>query len=205
MSTNHYEGKHCVSASRRSPKKGILIFALVAMLCIAITGATWAFISTRTTDVKNIFNAGTFTCTVEENFDGATKTNVKIKNTGSVEAYVRAAVVVTWMSADGKTVYASEPEAGQDYTISYATGNGWELSADGMWYYTKPVAAGEKTPVLITNCTYTANAPTGYYLSVEIVASTIQTTPAQTVIDTWSGVSAINGTTLVIQKLGTEG
>jgi hypothetical protein len=69
------------------------------------------------------------------------------------------------------------------------------------------VAAGKETPVLIENCTYTANAPTGYYLSVEIVASTIQTTPAQTVIDTWSGVDGIDKTTLVIQtvKTGTEG
>lgn len=48
-----------------------------------------------------------------------------------------------------------------------------------------------------------ANVPDGYYLSVEIVASAIQSTPTTVVTENWgsgvSGISATDGKTLIIK------
>jgi hypothetical protein len=109
-------------------------------------------------------------------------------------------VVITWMSQDESTVYAATPVEGTDYTITYAQNNGWVKGSDGYWYYTAPVAAGETTATLLESCTLTGTAPEGYTLSVEIVASSIQSSPSEAVLEAWSCVSAVSSSqTLTIQ------
>ena len=49
----------------------------------------------------------------------------------------------------------------------------WEKKGD-FYYWSAPVAPNANTGILITECTYTDNAPEGYYLNVEIIASGIQ-------------------------------
>lgn len=203
MYNNKNNEKRYVSPLRqrrsKDRKRHMLTIALVSVICCIISGVTLAYVFTHTNPLENTFDPSKVSCQVLEGedghtFDGETKTNVKIQNTGQTDAYIRAAVVVTWMSEDKKTVTASVPQENTDYSITYAIGSGWLKGADGFWYYTSPVAVDDSTKVLISDCHLldTANIPEGFYLSVEIVASAIQSTPEYVVTQQWSsGVNSV--------------
>lgn len=168
---------------------GFVLLILAAVLAI---GGTLAYIIANTVSVENKFTPGEVSCEVLEDFDKITKSNVRIKNTGNTAAYIRATYVVTWQKEDG-TVNGKMPVVGTDYTIEFAENSGWELIGD-YWYYTSPVAAGGETGVLIASCKLAEGAavPTGYHLSVEIIASAIQSEPASVVAEK-SHVAVDNG------------
>lgn len=205
MYNNKNNGKHYVSSLRqrrlKHRRQHMLTIALISVICCIISGVTLAYLLTHTDPLENIFDPSKVSCQVLEGedgntFDGERKSNVKIQNTGETDAYIRAAVVVTWKSEDEKTVTASVPQEGKgrDYSITYATNSGWLKGTDGFWYYTSPVAVDGNTQVLISDCHLldTATIPEGFYLSVEIVASAIQSTPEYVVTEQWSsGVDSV--------------
>lgn len=195
----HQEKNHRRSR-RRSGKSIALLVSLILIVCVTI-GGTIAFLIDTDDPIQNLFDPSEVTTKVEETFEGGEKTNVSIKNTGDIEAYIRAAVVITWKDADGN-VYGQAPVAGEDYTIMYATDTGWKMASDGFWYYTTPVAVDANTGYLIISCTDLGNAPEGYFLSVEIIGSGIQSKPDHVVTTVWSsGVSRVNSdATLVIKE-----
>ncbi len=208
-----FNEKYCVPAHRRrrpkNRRKQRLIIAMAAiLLCSIISCVSLAFLFTGTDPLENVFDNAYVACEVLENgedgispFDGNVKTNVRIKNTGEVQSYIRVAVVITWMSEDESKVTARKPIEGTDYEIAYTKDTNWEKGSDGYWYYTVPVNVGSETTNLIEKCVCTTTPPDGYYLSVEIVASSIQSSPTKVVKDQWdSGVSDVNGTTLVIKQ-----
>lgn len=166
-----------------------LIIALLLVLVVGV-GGTLAYLFTHTDPIKNEFNPGDVDLTVAETFDEPheVKKNVSIQNTGEVDAYIRVAVVVTWVNDDGESVFNSKnPVQGTDYEITYGESTYWVQGADDFWYYTKPVAAGDFTDVLIKECKpIEGKAPDGFTLSVEIVASSIQATPEEAVESSWS-------------------
>ena len=168
-----YRGKHRVHS--KSKKKLILLVSLVMLLTVAV-GGTLAYLTASTDPLPNIFTTSGVPISVQEDpFDGTVKNNVKIQNDGNTDAYIRAAVVVTWQDSEGN-VYAVKPEAGVDYQITFPTGTGWVyLTADGFYYYTASVASNNQTGVLLTNCKPLKSAPAdGYTLCVEIVAESVQ-------------------------------
>ena len=178
-----YKAKHL--RRNKSKKKWMLLVSLVMLLTITV-GGTLAYITTSDDPVKNIFTTSQVPISVQEDpFDGTVKNNVKIQNDGNTDAYIRAAVVVTWQDSEGN-VYAVKPEAGVDYQITFPTGTGWVYrAADGFYYYTSPVVpeddtettsvVEDRTGILLTNCMPLEAAPEpGYTLSVEIVAESVQ-------------------------------
>ena len=167
-------------------------FVLLILAVVLAIGGTLAYIIANTTPVKNEFTPGEVRCEVEETFKDNVKSDVKIKNTGNTAAYIRATYVVTWQKEDG-TVNGKMPVVGTDYTIVFADNTGWKKIGD-YWYYTSPVAAGGETGVLIASCKLAEGAavPTGYHLSVEIIASAIQSEPASVVAEKWH-VAVDNG------------
>lgn len=177
-------------------KKALLTMSVVLLLLVAV-GTTLAYIFTKTDPVVNTFTPSNVSCAVVENnadaentgkivHTGNTKNNVQIRNTGNTDAYIRVAVVVNWMSENGSKVWATKPVKSidgtdGDYTITYnLKDNGWIDGGDGYYYYTQPVAKSDLTDILITSATQlTQKGPVGtdntqYYLSIEIVASAIQ-------------------------------
>ncbi len=178
---------------RTIAKKHRLIVAVLSLTLAALMGAgsTLAYVMTQTQAKENEFTSSKVASEVYETFDGEVKSNVGVKNVGDTEAYVRAAIVVTWAktsTADDMTVVsAKKPQAGVDYSLSYKANSGWILGDDGFWYYSLPVAAGSKTEVLISECRLAAgaSAPEGYRLSVEIVCSSVQSTPTSAVYEAW--------------------
>lgn len=191
-----YRGKH--DKKRRMKKSVALAVSLVLLLVFGV-GGTLAFLVDETRPLKNLFTPSQVKTEVTETLDGSTKSNVKVKNTGNTTAWIRAAVVITWQDAEGN-VYGALPVEGTDYSISYNK-TGWLTGADGFYYYTNPVESQAETDVLIKSCTYTANAPEGYSLCVEIVCGGIQYKPASVFTDNWSS----SGLTVSGDKLVKKG
>lgn len=177
-------GKH---ARRRQQRfnKSIILVVLVSIFA-AVAGSTLAFLVTRTDSVKNTFNYSNVACeVVEEKFINGTsvdKSNVRVLNTGDTESYIRAAIIVTWKDSAGN-VYAMEPQKDKDYTITINNSD-W-LEKNGFYYYTKPVSPQKETGVLIENCSIKGSGLEGYGLSVEILASAIQSKPTKAVENSW--------------------
>lgn len=167
----------------RWKRSGILLAAVIVLLAGAV-GGTWAFLVAQSEPVQNNFTYAHVSCTINEEFDGTTKSNVKIQNTGDIPAYIRARIVVTWKDANGN-VSSTVPVKNTDYTIAFNENEkDWTQQGD-YWYCKTAVDAGEETPVLITKCEKKGNAPKDYDLSVEILADAIQSEPASAVTEAW--------------------
>lgn len=199
--------------------KKIILFTSVALLLSVTVGTTVAYLITTSETVENAFIPSRVSCTVIEDGGnpvagalvntGSSKNNVQIKNTGDTDAYIRVAVVVNWTNAEGTKIWAKKPVEDVDYEITYnLSDNGWVKGSDGFYYYSKvvsPTSPNDLTSVLINNAGLKSGvtAPTGtdstkYYLSIEIIASAIQTT-ADAVTAWSSGVAEMesNGTLTV--------
>ena len=159
----------------------IVIAALITVVCT--TGGTLAYLLTGTPSVDNSFQTVYVSCSVEETFDGKTKSNVAVKNTGDIDAYIRATFVVMWVANDG-SVLSAKPALGTDYTLSYGSDN-WALGSDGFYYYALPVSAGDTTAILLDKVILTGEAPEGYSLTVHVAATAIQAEPAAAVTEAW--------------------
>lgn len=205
MKNEQYDGKYLQSEHKqlRRPKRlATLLVSLVLVLGVAV-GGTVAFLSTRTDSKENTFTPSEVTCKVTETFGNNVKSNVAVQNTGDTTAFIRAAINVTWMKdaetgteyeAADQTVSAKVPVKDRDYSIKLADNTNWIQGADGYYYYKLPVDPQVSTGVLIEECKLQNNAsvPDGYHLSVEIVASAIQSAPDSVVQSMWH-VTVENG------------
>lgn len=192
MKNEQYDGKYLQSEHKqlRRPKRlATLLVSLLLVLGVAV-GGTVAFLSTRTDSKENTFTPSEVTCEVTETFNNNVKSQVAVKNTGDTTAFIRAAINVTWMSnqdAANQTVSAKVPVKDKDYSITFAKNTNWIKGADGYYYYKLPVDPQGSTGELIKECKRLNNAsvPDGYHLSVEIVASAIQSAPYSVVQSMW--------------------
>lgn len=170
----------------------IAVLVSVALICVAATGATLAYLTATDDAVRNAFTPSQVTSlVVEEGFDKITKTNVKIQNTGDVSAYIRADIVVTWMDENGN-VLSYVPEEGKDYTIALNVGEGNWFTDGDYYYWPNVVEANGVTDALISSAT--ANYKNGdYYVSIEILSSAIQSVPDEAVESAWPAVKVSGG------------
>lgn len=168
--------------------KGALFTAAVLALLLVSVGGVRAWLTARTQRTENTLVPPTVTCAVEESFDGSLKKDVRIRNTGTIDAYIRAVVVVTFVDAEGK-VSPQAPVEGTDYTLIW--GSGWQRGSDGFWYYPDPVVPDGLTANLIDRVS-SLSAPEGFSLNVQIIATAIQSTPASAAEDAW-GVTVTDG------------
>lgn len=177
----------------RFNKKLVVLLAALALTACVVIGTTVAYLVDTAGPVKNIFQPTKVECSIDEKFEEDVKTDVKVNNIGDVDAYIRVAIVVTWQDDNGN-VYANAPVLGTDYTIELNLNNtNWVQNGD-YYYYTKPVAVGGSTEVLIKECKpVEGKTPDGYGLNVEILAEAIQSEPAEAVKESW-GVSVNDGT-----------
>lgn len=194
-------------------KKPVALVAILVLLCCAVAG-TVAYLVTSTGPATNTFTPASVTTQVEEEFDGTTKSNVRIKNTGNIDAYIRVAVIVNW--ADDKGNVSGTPVKDSDYVMDLNIDTGtttnapWFKGSDG-YYYCKTAVKSVKqdtkdcyTPVLIKSCIKAtgAQAPAGYDLQVTILADGIQSKPDKVVKEVWKVVE-VNDNQLT--AVGTNG
>lgn len=176
-----YQGKHTSGDSRRAPRKNrrlrwnrqfVLLVSIIALL-VGIVGSSLAYLLTQTDPVQNTFQPSKVNCQIKEDFrqGGSVKENVQVKNTGDTDAYIRAALVFTWVDSQGNI--APVAVGSGDYTLEL--GSDWTLGSDGYYYYNKSVAPGAQTTNLIVSCApVSGKAPDGYTLCVDVIADAIQ-------------------------------
>lgn len=168
-------------------RKAVMLLLSVLVLVVAVIGGTIAFLTSGDTPIINVFRRSVVSSQVnEESFNGTTKSNVSIQNTGDTTSYIRAAIVVTWKNAENGAVYARKPIAGKDYMITLNETD-WFLGDDGFYYHKAPIAKDSSTATLIYDCyPVETNTPPGYGLNVEILGSAIQSVPTRVVTSNWN-------------------
>ena len=179
---NEKSGRHGIRMNRTA----VLLIAVILLISTAV-GSTVAFLATKTEPVENSFEYANVSCKVTQNCD-TDGSIVQVKNTGTISAYIRAAVVANWMDVDGN-IAASVPE-GYSYDLTCSSGS-WAQGKDGFFYYLLPVAPGASTEGNLLTCTVTCPETPEYTLSVEVLAEAIQSTPASAVNEAWS--AAVDG------------
>lgn len=168
-------------------KKLILLISIAAILILALTaGTTLAWLKASSGPVVNTFEPARVTSQVEESIKDGVKSDVRIKNTSNIDAYIRATVVINWVDDKGN-VAAQKPVKDTDYKITYYDSNSGWWEHDGYYYYSSAVAPEDMTGTLISKCEAVAGkAPEGYSLSVEIIADAIQSVPDKAVREAWN-------------------
>lgn len=179
----------------RLNRTAVLIMAVLLLLGAAV-GSTVAFLIDKTEPVKNAFEYAKVSCEVTEKFDQNKKEDVKVKNTGTIDAYIRATYVVNWVDEQGN-IAAAVPES-YSYNVTENPDSKWTKGSDGYFYYTSSVAPGASTEGSLLTCTVTYPDNPEYTLSVEILAEAIQSTPDKAVQEAW-GVTVNAGGKLAVQ------
>lgn len=174
-----------MKAKRMNKKQLTLLISLILIITVA-AGGTLAYLVAKTSPVTNTFTPAEVTCQVNEKFENNVKREVSVLNTGDTDAFIRAALVITWKDED-ENVAPQTPLAETDYTISLNTGEGdeWIAGTDGYYYYKNSVAPGHNTDVLINSCKPEGAGLSGYTLHVEIIADAVQSEPATAVMSAW--------------------
>ena len=112
-----------------------------------LKGKTWAAGCTNVLTIG--YKSDVISVEVSESFDGVTKRNVSVLNTGTDVSYVRVAVVAGWTDADGNII------KGCDFTTEGSlTGlntTDWAKGTDGFYYYKRAIVPGNSTKALFTS------------------------------------------------------
>lgn len=181
--------------------KALLLIASLAVLLTATVGSTAAWLVSKPAAVENNFVPGKVACQVLEDFGTesgtSVKRNVRVKNTGNTDAYIRVLLVFTWKD-DAGNIFSNKPQEGKDYQIVMDDLTDWimQKSDAGLYfYYKKPVAPDAETGKLIDSLRQIAGV-TGpengkYKLSVDILADAVQADPPEAVEESW-GVAVEN-------------
>ena len=182
--------------------KALLLIASLAVLLTATVGSTAAWLVSKPAAVENDFVPGKVACQVLEDFGTesgtSVKRNVRVKNNGNTDAYIRVLLVFTWKD-DAGNIFSNKPQEGKDYQIVMDDLTDWIMQksdAGVYFYYKKPVAPGAETGVLIDSLRQIAGV-TGpengkYKLSVDILSDAVQADPPEAVAESW-GVAVENG------------
>ena len=192
-----YEGKHgkpqAQSVSARPRRRGratAMLLATVMLFALAV-GGTIAWLIDKDSPLVNTFDPSKVTCEVQEKFDGKVKSDVNVKNTGDIDAFIRVKLVTYRTNADGKHI------GGTAEIPDFTPGEGWVQYGD-YYYYTKPVAPNAKPATnLISSITLTDSYTDadGGMQAIDVMAEAIQSVPADAVRQAWGVSIAPNSVT----------
>ncbi len=182
-----YEGKHgkpqAQSVSARPRRRGratAMLLATVMLFALAV-GGTIAWLTDKDRPLVNTFDPSKVTCEVQEKFDGKVKSDVNVKNTGDIDAFIRVKLV-TYRTND-----AGQHIGGTAALPQFTLGANW-VEYNGYYYYTLPVAPGDKPATKLTDSmTLTENYDDadGGHQSIDVMAEAIQSVPEAAVKAAW--------------------
>lgn len=183
-----YEARHLQRRHKRRSKKTGMLFLSLLLVIGMVVGGTVAWLSTKSAPITNTFLPSKVACEVKESFDGKTKSNVNVTNTGDIDAYIRVKLV-TYRVND------KEQHIGGTASLpTFTLGANW-VSYDGYYYYTLPVAPGGSPETNLTeSMTLTGSYPDtdGGKQAVDVMAEAIQSVPEDAVQDAWGDGFSIN-------------
>lgn len=138
------------------------IFALcLAVICLSIGAKGTLSYFTAESTTHNVVTTGNVKIELLEEFpeggvkgalpgDAVSKV-VWVENTGAAPAYIRVAVKLTIVSAEGKPLPAVLPDGTS--LVSFDLLPGWQKGDDGFYYYLQSLPAGERTVNLMERVT----------------------------------------------------
>lgn len=189
-----YEGKHgkpqAQSVNARPRRRGratAMLLATVMLFALAV-GGTIAWLIDKDSPLVNTFDPSKVTCEVQEKFDGKVKSDVNVNNTGDIDAFIRVKLV-TYRTND-----AGQHIGGTAALPQFTLGANW-VEYNGYYYYTLPVAPGDKPATKLTDSmtlTESYDDADGGHQSIDVMAEAIQSVPAEAVGQAW-GVSIAPG------------
>ena len=173
--------------------RSFVVLAALLVLVLGIVGTTLAWLTDKTDALTNNFTYANVSCEVSEKVDKTSKSDVKIKNTGNTDAYIRATYVVTIRDEEGNILYdAYETEEFKDYMSELENKifdePPWQKGSDGYWYYMPPVAPDEQTENLFNSRIHSLRIKINEkfaYTYIEILASAVQAMPTNAVEEAW--------------------
>ena len=199
MYKGKYEDKHREEAAAPANEKTLrtgrvtaIVMATVLLLALAI-GGTVAWLSTESAPITNTFTPSKVACEVQEEFNGTVKSDVNVKNTGDIAAFIRVKLVTYRTNDKGEHI------GGTAELPSFTRGANW-VEYKGYYYYTLPVAAGS-TPV--TNLTDSMTLVGSYgdtdggKQAIDVMAEAIQSVPEAAVKAAWGLSIDTNGNLIV--------
>lgn len=182
-----YQGKHFSQGRYRGRKPALLIVALALILTVAV-GSTVAYLATRTDSKVNTFTPSQVSCEVTEKFDGETKTNVNVRNTSDIYAFIRVKLVTYRVNDENQHI------GGIAEIPAFAPGAGWVKSGE-YYYYTLPVAPGDSPAADLISSMKLADKyddVDGGKQAIDVMAEAIQSVPEEAVKAAWGAGFAIN-------------
>ena len=178
-------------AKPKNLKIKLLIAAVALMLLVSVTG-TVAYLVSISSPADNVFTPAKVSCQVEEAAENETTKTVTVKNTGNTTAFIRVAVIANRTDSQGG-IYSVAPQLGTDYNITL--GSDWMTGSDGFYYYTKAVSPNTSTASALTIVTSDTQNFEGYELSINLLASAVQSEPETTPEEAWN--TEVNGNTML--------
>lgn len=190
------QGTHARKARPHAKRSGGRFAAVAAatVLLLALTiGGTVAWLTTQTNGITNTFLPSSVSCTVTEEFKDNVKSNVNVTNTGDIDAYIRVKLVSYRTNDQGQHI------GGTAAIPTFAPGAGW-VEYNGYYYYTKPVAPGEKPDANLVdslNLKASYDDADGGHQSLDVMAEAIQSVPEAAVKAAWGLTIDGNGNLVV--------
>lgn len=187
-----YEARHLQRRRKRRSKKTGMLFLSLLLVIGMVVGGTVAWLSTKSASITNTFLLSHVSCSVTEEFNGTTKSNVNVINTGDIDAYIRVKLVTYRVNDEGDHI------GGIAKIPPFTPGNGWVENGD-YYYYTQPVAPDEQPAAALISSidligSYTdADDADGGKQVIEVMAEAIQA----------NGV-ADDGTKAVVEAWGVD-
>ena len=167
--------------AKKLPTAAIAIFLVVIMAI----GGTVAYLMDRTDSVINTFKPASSGITIEEEVKENCKTEIAVKNTGDIGAYIRVSLVANYYDENGNiTGGAAIP----NFTLNSEK---WFLGNDGYYYYKQPVAADDVTDNLLAS---ESKMQLEDNMQVTVLAQSIQASPTSVVHDKWGVTVNSDGT-----------
>lgn len=159
------------------------LIAALALCAAAAVGVTLSFMFKKA-EKTNTFIPAEVTCEVKESLLSGVKSDVCVKNTGNVAAYLRIRLVSYYVYDNGD-IAGRVPSQYPTLTLQ----NGWIAGADHTYYYPTPVEPGAKTGILCDPITLgavkLADGKTVYQV-LEVFAEAIQAEPVGAVQEAWN-------------------
>ena len=143
-------------------KKKRSLFAIAFLCLVVLVGITIAYF-TSTSNIENIFNAGTYKTVTTEQFvspekwvpGNTTPKTIITKNEGTLPVRVRIKLTETWLSKNGD--YLPLLNNSENVAIlNFTNQSDWIKDGD-YYYYKRELAPGESTTSLIESVTYNPN------------------------------------------------
>ncbi|MEG0978558.1 MAG: TasA family protein [Oscillospiraceae bacterium] len=159
-----------------------LIISAILIVTVAI-GGTMAWLSDSQT-INNSFSVSKVKCEVRQDVSGTSRENVVVENTGEIDGFVRAVIVLSWVDSEGNTVPQQVKDS--DFTMDLNSAE-WFKASDGFYYYRSKLVPQGKTHNLINSFTVNDTSGTST-LKLEVVAASIQANPKTAVEEAWSAV-----------------